>query len=245
MNRITLQCLKVLQRTPVTGCVSATFYSATSTTRKENPFAKENKMRREIILILGIIVLTVSSAGNSACAAENSNIEGHVWDAQTKSPLPGANVMLKGTSLGASTDLNGRYVIRNVPPGSYVIRAAYIGYRNQELPIRVKRGGEIRRDFRLEAVGVQGKTVVVTGQASGQNAAINQQLSSDRIMNSVSAARIQELPDANAAESVGRLPGVSLIREGGEGASIVIRGLAPQYNQILIDGVQMAATDVG
>ena len=52
-------------------------------------------------------------------------------------------------------------------------------------------------------------------------------------------ARIQELPDANAAESVSRLPGVSLIRTGGEGAKVVIRGLSPQYNQVTIDGVEL------
>ena len=49
----------------------------------------------------------------------------------------------------------------------------------------------------------------------------------------------RRLPDANAAESVARLPGVSIIREGGEGAKVVVRGLSPQYNQIAIDGVQL------
>ncbi len=250
MNRIPLQITEVRSRNLFLFggqwlYVGHMLFGNLDSKKRKHFFAKENKMRREIILILSIIVLTVSFMGNSAMAAANSNVEGYVRDAQTKDPLPGANVMLKGTSLGASTDLNGRYVIRNVPPGSYIIRAAYIGYKNEEVAINVKESVETKQDFKLEAVGVQGKTVVVTGQASGQNAAINQQLSSNRIMNSVSAARIQELPDANAAESVGRLPGVSLIREGGEGASIVIRGLAPQYNQILIDGVQMAATDVG
>ena len=43
----------------------------------------------------------------------------------------------------------------------------------------------------------------------------------------------------NAAESVGRLPRISLIREGGEGSEVVIRGMAPQYNEVTIDGVQM------
>jgi len=74
-------------------------------------------MRKESFLVLGIIVLTISLARNSVFAAANSNIEGRVLDAQTKSPLPGANVMLKGTSLGAATDLSGRFVIHNVPPG--------------------------------------------------------------------------------------------------------------------------------
>ena len=56
--------------------------------------------------------------------------------------------------------------------------------------------------------------------------AINQQLSSTTIKNIVSKNEIQELPEANAAEAVGRLPGVSLERSGGEGNKVVIRGMA-------------------
>lgn len=169
-----------------------------------------------------------------------SNVEGKVTDRQTGDPLPGANVLVVKTSLGASTDLNGNFVIRNVSPGSYMIRTAYVGYETDTVAIVVPEGVVVSIDLRLKPVGVQGKEVVVTAQASGQNAAINQQLASDQIVNVVSAAKIQELPDANAAESVGRLPGVSLIREGGEGSQVVIRGLAPQYNEITIDGVQMS-----
>ena len=53
-----------------------------------------------------------------------------------------------------------------------------------------------------------------------------------------------ELPDANAAESVGRLPGISLRRSGGEGSQVVIRGLAPTYNSVTISGQKLAATDL-
>ena len=53
------------------------------------------------------------------------------------------------------------------------------------------------------------------------------------------------MPDANAAESVGRLPGISILREGGEGNKVVIRGLSPKYNKIMIDGIEVASTDEG
>lgn len=185
----------------------------------------------------------------SAAFAAGSRISGHLTDAQTGDPLPGGTVLLKGTSLGASTDLNGGYSIQNVPPGSYVIRATYVGYEPIEKKIEVKEGANLVENLHLLAVGVRGKTVVVTAQAAGQNGAINQQLTSNKIVNVVSAAKIQSLPDANAAESVGRLPGISLIRQGGEASEVVIRGLAPQYNQITIDGVVMPANatsqDVG
>ncbi len=197
-------------------------------------------MRRTIYTILSVSITVFIFMAGAAFAAEDGTIQGSVNDTQTGEALPGANVLVVGTSLGAATDLNGRFVIRNVPPGSYTLRTTYVGYNENQTNIMVRSGEEVRVELKLQAVGVQGKEVVVTAQASGQNSAINQQLSSMKITNVVSAAKIQELPDANAAESVGRLPGVSLVREGGEGAQIVIRGLSPQYNQVEIDGVQMA-----
>jgi TonB-dependent receptor len=173
----------------------------------------------------------------------NSTIEGTVRDAQTGEPLPGANVVLVSTSMGASTNLTGQYEIRNVSPGSYILRATYIGYQNKEIAIRVGDAETQKQEFRLMSVGVEGEEVVVTAQASGQNEAINRQLASNQIVSVVSSARIQELPDANAAESVGRLPGVSVLRSGGEGNLVVIRGLQPKYNSITVDGVRMASTN--
>ena len=202
-------------------------------------------MRRRIVLVSSFTALFFSSMGTAVLAAVYSNVEGYVKDAVTGDPLPSANVVIVGTRLGAATDMNGRYTIRNVPAGSYMLRASYIGYKSVEVPIELKEGANVTMDLKLEPVGVQGKVVVVTAQALGQTQAINQQLAALPIVNVVSSARIQELPDANAAESVGRLPGVSLVREGGEGAQVVIRGLAPKYNAVMINGVQMAATDVG
>jgi TonB-dependent receptor len=203
--------------------------------------SKEIKMRRAFtILSISLLVLVFF---NRNLWAGNSNIEGYVRDAKTGEALFGANVMLLGTSMGSATDMNGKYLISNVPAGSYSLRITYIGYKTQTAEITIKENTNLKRDFRLEPVGVEGKTVVVTAQASGQSQAINQQLSSNQIINVVSAAKIQELPDANAAESVGRLPGISVLRNGGEGTEVVIRGLQPKYNQILIDGVQMSSSN--
>jgi TonB-dependent receptor len=179
------------------------------------------------------------------------SIEGRVTDASTGEPLFGANVILGGTSLGAAADIDGKYIIPVVPAGSYTLTVSYIGYKSFSTSIQLKEGERLVKNIKLAAVGVTAKEVIVTAQASGQYSAINQQLSASNIENVVSAARIQELPDENAAESVGRLPGVSLIRSGGggntysggEATQVVIRGLAPQYNMITIDGVELPATD--
>ena len=80
-------------------------------------------------------------------------------------------------------------------------------------------------------------------QAVGQNTAINQQLTSENIVNVVSPVRIRELPDANIVETIGRLPGISLLRLGGQATQLVIRGLNPGYNRITIAGVPIPANE--
>ncbi|HUI09682.1 MAG TPA: carboxypeptidase-like regulatory domain-containing protein, partial [Bacteroidota bacterium] len=146
-------------------------------------------------LMLVALLVCVAVPVAAVAAPAGVNIEGTVKDAQTGDPLPGANVVLAGTSLGASADINGSYIIRNVPPGSYTIKVTYVGYKTVTAPLQVAETSPVTRNFKLEAVSLEGETVVVTAQASGQNAAINQQLASNAVTNVVSAARIQELPD--------------------------------------------------
>lgn len=171
-----------------------------------------------------------------------TKIEGYIKDVSTNQPLIGANIVLVGTSFGAATNMEGKFVILNPSAGSYIMRVSYIGYNSQDLRITIKEGYVIKQDFYLVPVTIEEKTVEITAQASGQTQAINQELSSDQITNVVSADKIRELPDANAAESVGRIPGVSILRNGGEGSKIVVRGLAPKFNKIMIDGVQLASS---
>ena len=90
---------------------------------------------------------------------------------------------------------------------------------------------------------MQGEAIEVTAQARGQIDAINEQIKAKSIKNIVSSDRIQELPDANAAETVARIPGVSIRREGGEGNKVIIRGLSPKYNKVMVDGTNLASTD--
>ncbi len=179
--------------------------------------------------------------------ATNSTISGSVRDSQTKEPLPGANVYLAGTAIGAASNLQGEFRITNIPPGRYTLVVDYIGYKRKQIPMDLLKPDQtIMLTFELEFAALAlDSTVVVTAQADGQIEAINKQLSARAIVNVVSSARIQEIPDANAAESVSRLPGVSMLRSGGEGTHIIIRGLSPKFNTIQINEVKMAATEGG
>ena len=174
---------------------------------------------------------------------QSASISGTVKDSLNGNGLIGANVFIEGTSLGAATMDNGQYQVNNVNLGTYTIKVSYIGYQSKELEITLSEEKDYVQDFSLNYTTVEGKTVEVTAQARGQMDAINRQLKAKSIKNIVSSDRIQELPDANAAESVARIPGVSIRREGGEGNKVVIRGLSPKYNKITVNGANLASTD--
>ncbi len=194
---------------------------------------------RSTLQALLVGLLLVGFRSSPASAQKTATLSGTITDAQTGDALPGAHIVLVGSGLGASSDMVGRYLVRGIPPGTYTLRSTYVGYESISATITLLEAADVRRDFKLLSAAIEGEPVVVTAQAAGQKGAINRQLSAMPMMNVVSADRIQELPDANAAESIGRLPGVSLIRTGGEGSQVVIRGLSPQYNQITIAGVEL------
>ena len=170
-------------------------------------------------------------------------LEGLVKDKSTGEPLVGANVFIVGTSIGTATTNEGKYKLSKVSPGVYMLKATYIGYESSEFELNLSDGMNAVQDFELNYASLQGKTVEVTAQARGQIEAINKQLKAKSIKNIVSSDRIQELPDANAAETVSRIPGVSIRREGGEGNKVIIRGLSPKYNKITVNGTNLASTD--
>ena len=73
-----------------------------------------------------LFLLFISSA---VLYAQYGKITGIVTDRESKEPLIGASIVLEGTALGSATDIDGRFVIVNVPAGKYNIKANYIGYQ--------------------------------------------------------------------------------------------------------------------
>jgi len=203
----------------------------------------ETSMFKSFASVLGLVCVLFFLGLNSLYAQGSGSISGTVLDKTSGEELLFANVQLEGTSFGTSTDEEGKFTIPQIPAGEYTLIATYIGYTQQTMPVTVAAGTKLNIDVELDVVAVLGTEVIVTAQASGQMGAINQQLNSNTIKNVVSADRIKDVPDVNAAESVSRLPGLSLIRSGGEGQKVAIRGISPQYNVTMVNGVRMQSTD--
>ena len=184
-----------------------------------------------------------------SCISNDYTLSGYVTDTKSEQSLIGANIYIEGTSLGSATDEKGYYKITSVKEGNYIIKVSYIGYETLTDTIQLDQTSELldgknfTKDFKLNYTTIEGNEVTVTAQAKGQMAAINKQLNAKSLVNIISSDRIQELPDANAAETVARVPGVSIQREGGEGNKVVVRGLSPKYNSVTVNGVKLASTD--
>jgi TonB-dependent receptor len=189
-----------------------------------------------VCLFLSIFVVQVLLAQGSG------TIKGQVLDQATGESLVGANIVVVNTSIGIAADLDGNFTLHLVPIGTWTLKVSYVGYKPITLEVTVTNNATIQQNFRLMPQTIAGEEVIVTAQARGQQSAINQQLASNRISNIVSEAKIQELPDFNAAQAISRLPGVSATYSSGEANKIVIRGLDPKYNQVTVDGIGLAST---
>ncbi len=185
--------------------------------------------------IFTLVLITISAALN---AQVNGEIQGYIYDESGK-PMGYANVHIIGTPIGSISDDKGFYSINRVTPGTYDLRATFIGYSEHTVTVQVSAGEVSTIDFRLTITSIQGEEAVVTAMVRGQAKAINTQIAARNIKNVVSEQKIRELPDANAAEALARLPGVSVIRSGGEAVEIKVRGVSS--NTLFVNGMRLGS----
>ncbi len=170
-------------------------------------------------------------------------ISGTVVDATTGAPLVGAVVSGGGES--TTTDNFGTFRLNGVPAGDVQLRVTYVGYDVGSQLVNVPQGGVGRTEFFLESQLTELEAFVYQARASAQAQAINLQRSSANLTNVVSADVLGRFPDQNVAESLNRLPGISVERDQGEGRFVVVRGIDPNLNSTAIDGVRLASPSTG
>ncbi len=181
---------------------------------------------------------------SSACAmAQRSLIVGSVSDSSTATPLPGATVYLEGTTIATATNIDGSFVLNTAASGDVVLVISYIGYNTVNFPVNLEAGSTRTVDVKLSATSGQLSEIIITGTLQGEAKALNQQRAAGNIKNIVAADQIGRFPDPNAAEALQRVQGVNIERDQGEGRYVLIRGLAPQFTNININGEQIPSPE--
>jgi hypothetical protein len=164
-----------------------------------------------------------------------STVRGYVYDAETGEPLPYATVGLSGTEYGSQSDVNGFYMIVNLPSGTYTLETAYSGYEKNTQSIELGNNRILLQNIFLKTSSLELEGVEISARKERNRSEI--QVS--KIV--VTAKEIKSLPsiggDADIAQYLQVLPGV--VSTGDQGGQIFIRGGAPVQNKILLDGLNI------
>ncbi|MFT3932923.1 MAG: TonB-dependent receptor [Chitinophagaceae bacterium] len=176
-------------------------------------------------------------------------VKGKVADAKTTEPLAGATVSLEDTKFKTVVNLDGTFILRNVPAGTYEIHVKMLGYeKSKEKKITVVAGDNAVQEinFDLEVESKELSTAVVSGKLNGETdkGVRRMEKNADIIQNILSAKTISLLPDVTVANALQRMSGITIERSNsGEGRYAIIRGMDQRYNSTLVNGIKIPSPD--
>jgi iron complex outermembrane receptor protein len=200
------------------------------------------RRRQPIARVAGVVALGLVALGapvGGVAQAPGGSVAGRVAD-ERGAPVPGADVGIVGSTLGARTATSGTYVIENVPAGAHTVRARLIGYRSQTASVRVTAGQRVAQNFTLAADPLNLEAVVVTGTAAPR---INLEASNATTI--LGAAEITRAAPRSTTEALRYVPGFTRVESsGGEvNENISMRGiLGVEYVMFMEDGLPVFPT---
>ena len=175
-------------------------------------------------------------------AQSKGTIKGTLTDKDANNiPLAYANAIIKGTTVGVTTDESGQFFIA-ITPGDYIIQFSYVGYENLEIPVTVKSGETVIINKALGSGGYKLEDVVVQSvkKRNTETAIMLEIKEAKQVVSAISAEQMSKGTDGNAAQAIQRVPGITIV----DGKFVMIRGLSERYNNVLINGAIAPSTEV-
>lgn len=177
-----------------------------------------------------------------AFSQSNGKIAGKVIDKKTGEDLLGVTVVVEGTSTGAATDYEGKFMIGNVKPGIYNLLISYISYQKKLIKgVEVKAGEVTNIAISIEESQKELNEVVIQADLKRETASalLIQQKKSTSISDGVSADMIKKTPDATTSDVMKRVSGASIQ----DNKFAIIRGLNDRYNTAYINGAPLPSSE--
>ena len=201
----------------------------------------ENKRTHRYRSFLSICCILIFSFGSLDSYGQGT-IEGYVYELNSGDPIPGANILIEGTTQGTAANASGYYRLQDIGNGTIQLTVSSVGFASISQEVEVTAGTPIREDFYLEVTALELEGVIVTGLRRGQVLSVNEKRQALSVIDVVSADEIGKLPDINVAESAQRIPGVTIRTDRGEGRFVSIRGTSPNRNNVTFNGQAMASS---
>ncbi len=183
-------------------------------------------MRTRILFVLLFTASLISAQTSTGI------VTGKVVDKITQQPLPGVNILLVGTTLGAATDLEGNFSISNIPIGTYQIRASFVGFNTvtkTDITVNTARPSNVNFEITESTIELDG-VVVTSDFFEADPTEVNS-------IKSFSYEEIRRAPGGfeDVVRALSVLPGVAQASAGRN--DLVVRGGAPSENLFLVDGL--------
>jgi len=179
-------------------------------------------------------------------AQENGSIVGKIIDKEANDePLAFANVLIKGTTKGTTTDFDGLYEIANIAPGVYTLSFSYLGYESVEIPnIKVETGKVTTINIPMsasEGVSLQEVVVTTTARKDSETALLLDQKKAVEMKQSIGAQELSRKGVSDAAGAISKISGISK-QEGS--SNVYVRGLGDRYLNTTLNGLSLPSNDV-
>lgn len=185
------------------------------------------KIRFLLIFVLLVFVNAVLSAQN------DNNVKGFVYEKSSGEPMMFCNVYLKGTTYGASTDINGFFNITKIPDGNYEVYVTSLGYDTIRENVTLHKNEVVNKKYYLEESSVVLSAVNITADK------IEARTETKTSVINITPRVITRIPtmggQADLAQYLQVIPGV--IFTGDQGGQLYIRGGSPIQNKVLLDGM--------
>jgi len=192
-------------------------------------------MKTLLTRTLGLSLLALGCGVSGTAIAQT--VEGQVTDATGEAPLEGAIITIEELDRSETTDRRGEYRFVGIPAGTYNFTVSYIGTGDVSTEVSVPADGTTA-DFILGEDVRYLDNVLVVGFAAAQAGAINQQRAANSIISVIDSDGLGNFPDTTVADSLARVPGLSIETDQGEGRYVSIRGINTDLVAATINGVR-------
>ena len=181
---------------------------------------------KKLLFLLSVLLTTTAFA-------QTGNIRGFVYEKESGEPVMFCNVILKGTTIGAATDINGMYNISKVNPGNYTLIVTYIGYDTTQVNITLKGGQILSQNLEIREASIKLNEVKISGEREEMRTEVK------AAAIKITKQDLEMMPtiggEPDLAQYMQVIPGV--IFTGDQGGQLYIRGGSPIQNKVLLDGM--------
>jgi TonB-dependent receptor len=191
-----------------------------------------------ILTLLSFLIIT------SVLHGQTGKLIGKVLDENGLS-MPGATLSINTQPIsGTISDNLGKFQFISLKEGKYILSVSYLGYNSLEAEVNIVGATTTEQNFKLVESAILGEEVIILGdRLKGQAKALNQQKNNTNITNIVAADQIGKFPDANIGDALKRISGITMQNDQGEARNIIIRGMAPQLNSVMLNGERVPSAE--